>query len=72
MTRLLVVGGINMDYVFEAPCLPRTGETLGGQSFRRASGGKGADQAVAATRLGAEAWLVGCTGDDAEGRELLG
>ncbi|MDQ0070872.1 ribokinase [Variovorax boronicumulans] len=71
MTRLLVVGGINMDYVFEAPCLPRHGETLGGQSFRRAPGGKGADQAVAATRLGAETWLVGCAGDDAEGRELL-
>ncbi len=72
MTRLLVVGGINMDYVFEAPCLPRNGETLRGQSFRRAPGGKGADQAVAAARLGAETWLVGCVGDDAEGRELLG
>jgi len=71
MTRLLVVGGINMDYVFEAPCLPRHGETLGGQSFRRTPGGKGADQAVAAARLGAETWLVGCAGNDAEGRELL-
>ncbi|QSI31406.1 ribokinase [Variovorax sp. RKNM96] len=71
MTRLLVVGGINMDYVFEAPCLPRNGETLDGQSFRRSPGGKGADQAMAATRLGAEAWLVGCAGDDAEGHELL-
>lgn len=71
MTRLLVVGSINMDYVFEASCLPRNGETLGGQSFRRTPGGKGADQAVAAARLGAETWLVGCTGDDAEGHGLL-
>lgn len=71
MTRLLVVGSINMDYVFEVPCLPRSGETLCGQGFLRAPGGKGADQAVAGTRLGAQASLLGCVGDDAEGRELL-
>ncbi|QFZ85489.1 ribokinase [Variovorax paradoxus] len=70
MTRLLVVGGINMDCVFETACLPRSGETLGGQSFRRAPGGKGADQAVAAARQGAETALVGCVGNDAEGHEL--
>lgn len=71
MTRLVVVGGINMDCVFEAPCLPRRGETLNGRSFRRSPGGKGADQAVAAARLGADVCLVGCVGVDPEGAELM-
>lgn len=70
MTRLLVVGGINTDYLFEAPRLPRAGETICGHSLRRTPGGKGADQAVAAARLGAEVWLVGCVGRDAEGQQL--
>lgn len=71
MTRLLVVGSINMDDVFEVPRLPRCGETLCGDSLRRTPGGKGADQAVAAARLGAQVHLVGCVGADADGRALL-
>lgn len=59
-----------MDLVTRAPRLPRGGETLIGQSFATVSGGKGANQAVAAARLGAQVAMVGCVGSDAYGREL--
>jgi len=61
-----------MDLVTRAPRLPRGGETLIGQSFATVSGGKGANQAVAAARLGAEVSMVGCVGNDAYGAELRG
>jgi ribokinase len=59
-----------MDLVTRAPRLPRGGETLIGQSFSTVSGGKGANQAVAAARLGAEVSMVGCIGSDAYGQQL--
>jgi len=59
-----------MDLVTRAPRLPRGGETLIGQSFATVSGGKGANQAVAAARLGAQVALVGCVGSDAYGTQL--
>jgi ribokinase len=59
-----------MDLVTRAPRLPRGGETLIGESFATVSGGKGANQAVAAARLGAQVAMVGCVGSDAYGREL--
>src|SRR5215470_11421571 len=62
--RLTVVGSINLDLVAQAERLPRPGETLTGASFSRVPGGKGANQAVAAARLGAEVTLVGCVGRD--------
>lgn len=61
-----------MDLVTRAPRLPRGGETLIGQSFATVSGGKGANQAVAAARLGAQVSMVGCVGSDAYGEELRG
>jgi ribokinase len=69
--RLCVVGSANVDLTFRTPRLPRPGETLAGHSFRLDGGGKGANQAVAAARLGARVALVACLGDDAFGREAL-
>ncbi|AJO77745.1 ribokinase [Pseudomonas sp. MRSN 12121] len=68
--KVVVVGSLNMDLVTRAERLPRAGETLVGQSFATVSGGKGANQAVAAARLGAEVSMVGCVGDDAYGEQL--
>jgi ribokinase len=59
-----------MDLVTRAPRLPRAGETLAGQSFVTVPGGKGANQAVAAARLGASVAMIGCVGDDAYGEQL--
>lgn len=70
--QVVVVGSLNMDLVARAERLPRPGETLAGESFATVPGGKGANQAVAAARLGASVAMVGCVGDDAYGRELRG
>jgi len=61
-----------MDLVTRAPRLPKGGETLIGQSFTTVSGGKGANQAVAAARLGAQVSMIGCVGNDAYGEALRG
>lgn len=68
--KVVIVGSLNMDLVTRAPRLPRAGETLTGQSFVTVPGGKGANQAVAAARLGASVAMVGCVGDDAYGEQL--
>ena len=65
MTRIVVVGSINMDLVTVAPRFPAPGETLMGERFLSVHGGKGGNQAVAAARLGAEVHMVGAVGDDA-------
>ena len=70
--KVVVIGSLNMDLVTRAPRLPRGGETLIGESFATVSGGKGANQAVAAARLGAQVSMVGCVGSDAYGQELRG
>jgi ribokinase len=70
MTSVLVVGSINMDLVVEAAQFPRPGETLTGNAFATYPGGKGANQAVAAARLGARVSMLGCIGDDAFGAQL--
>jgi len=62
--KLTVVGSINLDLVVRAERLPRPGETVSGARFSRVPGGKGANQAVAAARLGAQVALVGCVGRD--------
>lgn len=59
-----------MDLATRASRLPRGGETLVGQSFATVPGGKGANQAVAAARLGAEVAMIGCIGSDAYGAQL--
>ncbi len=69
--RLTVVGSINLDLVARAGRLPRPGETVSGASFSRVPGGKGANQAVAAARLGAQVTLVGCVGRDELAEEAL-
>ena len=70
MTRIVVVGSINMDLVTLAPRFAGAGETLLGERFLTLPGGKGANQAVAAARLGAEVALVGALGRDAFGQQL--
>ncbi|MDE1166835.1 MAG: ribokinase [Pseudomonas sp.] len=69
--KVVVVGSLNMDLVTRAPRLPRGGETLHGDSFVTVPGGKGANQAVAAARLGAPVAMIGCVGGDAYGEQLL-
>ena len=69
--RLTVVGSINLDLVVRAERLPRPGETVSGASFSRVPGGKGANQAVAAARLGADVALVGRVGNDSVAAEAL-
>ncbi len=69
--KVVVVGSANMDMVAFAPKLPAPGETVLGTRFEMACGGKGANQAVACARLGAETWFIGRVGADAFGDILL-
>jgi ribokinase len=69
--HLTVVGSINLDLVVQAERLPRPGETVSGARFARIPGGKGANQAVAAARLGANVRMVGCVGHDGLADEAL-
>ncbi len=69
--KTVVFGSLNMDLVVRAPRLPRPGETLPATSFETVPGGKGANQAVAASRLGVETWMIGRVGDDPYGEALL-
>jgi ribokinase len=64
MPRLTVLGSLNMDISVAVPRLPAAGETVLGSSAVVAPGGKGANQAMAAARLGAAVRMIGCTGDD--------
>lgn len=68
--HIVVVGSLNMDLVVRLPEIPRPGETRLGGRFATFPGGKGANQAVAAARLGARVTLIGRVGDDAFGREM--
>lgn len=70
--EVLVVGSLNMDLVARTPRLPARGETVLGESFHTVCGGKGGNQAVACTRLGARTAMLGCVGSDAFGVELRG
>ncbi|WP_219838077.1 ribokinase [Paenibacillus sp. R14(2021)] len=69
--KLVVIGSLNMDIVVETDRYPQVGETLLGRSVRFIPGGKGANQAVAAARLGAETAMIGAVGDDSFGDDLL-
>jgi ribokinase len=68
---IAVVGSLNLDLVVRVLRLPGPGETVSGDDVFRNPGGKGANQAVAAARLGRGVAMVGCVGDDEAGRELL-
>jgi ribokinase len=67
-TRIAVVGSVNLDLVARVNRLPRAGETLTDAELSRVPGGKGANQAVAAARLGADVCFVGAVGDDEFGQ----
>jgi ribokinase len=69
--RIVVLGSVNMDLVARCKQLPSPGETVRGTDLRRWPGGKGANQAVAAARMGAAVDLIGCVGDDEFGREAV-
>jgi ribokinase len=71
MMRITVVGSINLDLVATAPRLPAPGETVTGASLARYPGGKGANQAYAAEKLGAEVSLIGRVGNDSLAGEAL-
>ena len=69
--KIAVVGSINMDLVTSVKKVPAAGETVMGEAFATMPGGKGANQAVAAARLGAEVSMIGCLGSDYLGDGLL-
>lgn len=72
--RIAVAGSLNVDFTFRLRRIPNSGETLSASSMEVHLGGKGANQAVAAARAGAEVSLIGCIGDDEHGiryRKLL-
>ncbi len=68
---VLVVGSLNVDLVVHAPRQPRPGETLTGDGFATDQGGKGANQAVAAARMGVRVAMIGRVGHDDHGRRML-
>jgi len=65
---VVVLGSVNADLMLRCPQLPVPGETVHGRDFHTVPGGKGANQAVAAARLGASVGFIGCVGDDEFGR----
>lgn len=70
-TNVVVLGAINIDFVVKSETLPRPGETVKGIEFNQFPGGKGANQAVAAAKLGGTVTMLGAVGDDVFGSRLL-
>jgi ribokinase len=71
MDKIVVVGSLNMDLVVRVVRIPNPGETILGQDFLTIPGGKGANQAVAAARMGGNVTMVGCVGRDSFGDTLV-
>lgn len=71
MAKVCVIGSSSMDLVVTSSRRPGAGETVLGDSFKTVPGGKGANQAIAAARLGAEVSMIGRVGDDAFGTDIL-
>ncbi|WBW99211.1 ribokinase [Oceanirhabdus sp. W0125-5] len=69
--RILVIGSLNFDYTFMVERLPEEGETILARDFSTAFGGKGANQAVACSRLGGEVCMIGAIGNDSIGKDML-
>ncbi|MCX0384190.1 ribokinase [Clostridium perfringens] len=70
MNKICVLGSMNMDLVLKVKDMPKVGETILSKSFQKIAGGKGANQAVAAKRSGAEVFMISKIGKDENGREL--
>ncbi len=71
MENIVVVGSLNMDLVVRVSHMPLPGETIFGHDFMAVPGGKGANQAIAATRLGGKVTMIGRIGSDTFGETLL-
>lgn len=71
MSKVIVFGSLNMDLSIESDHMPQLGETIMGRGFITNPGGKGANQAVAAARLGAEVVMLGAVGNDAFGDQMI-
>lgn len=69
--NILVIGSANLDYIVKVSVPPEPGETVLAKAMIKHSGGKGANQAVAAARLGSTVKFIGCVGDDQDGEEIL-
>ncbi|UXI04279.1 ribokinase [Photobacterium sp. TY1-4] len=70
MNKLVVLGSVNADHVLQVASFPRPGETLHGHTYQVIPGGKGANQAVATARLGADIAFIACVGDDSFGHNM--
>ncbi|MBF7018035.1 ribokinase [Staphylococcus durrellii] len=71
MKKILVIGSLMTDFVFRTSKMPNTGETFIGEQYEKYTGGKGANQAVAAARLGGEVSMIGKLGNDEFGKEHI-
>ena len=71
MKNIYVLGSLNMDLCIESPYMPAKGETIIGSNFLKSGGGKGANQATAASKLGGNVYMCGAVGDDVFGDSLL-
>ncbi|MDQ0252949.1 ribokinase [Evansella vedderi] len=71
MNKILVVGSLNLDMVLKISEFPKVGETISCNEFLKINGGKGANQAVAASKLGADVSMIGKVGFGSEGRQIL-
>lgn len=71
MKRIFVVGSLNMDLCIESPYMPKAGETITGSGFMTNGGGKGANQTVAAAKLGGMVRMCGVVGNDSFGQVLV-
>lgn len=71
MSKILVIGSSNTDLIAKVKCFPEAGETIEGIAYMQAMGGKGANQAIAAHRLGGDVNFITCLGDDSNGQNTL-
>ncbi|MBA2941921.1 ribokinase [Paenibacillus sp. CGMCC 1.16610] len=70
--KIIVIGSANMDMVMQTSRIPEMGETMRGDGFMLSAGGKGANQAVACAKMGADTWFMAKVGDDIFGQSLIG
>lgn len=70
MSKIVVIGSTNADLITVAKKFPKVGETIIGEGFTILPGGKGANQAICAAKLGADVQMIGCIGNDSNGKFL--